>query len=56
MVLGLPPISSIEGVCEGCVLGKHHREMFDKGKPGRAKEPLQLNHSDICGPLEVPSI
>ena len=28
MVVGLPPISSTKGVCEGCVLGKHHREMF----------------------------
>ena len=32
MVLGLPSISSTKGVCEGCVLGKHHKEMFDKGK------------------------
>eukprot|EP00253_Pinus_taeda_P001586 PITA_01586 len=40
----------------GCVLGKHHREMFDKGKAWRAKAPLQLIHSDTCGPLEVPSI
>ena len=29
--------------------------MFDKGKAWCAKEPLQLIHSDICGPLEVPS-
>ena len=25
-------IYSTTGVCEGCVLGKHHREMFDKAK------------------------
>jgi len=25
MVVGLPHISSYKGVCEGCVLGKHHR-------------------------------
>jgi len=25
MVVGLPHISSSKGVCEGCVLGKHHR-------------------------------
>ena len=29
MVHGLPNISSTTGVCEGCVLSKHHREMFD---------------------------
>ena len=56
MVHGLPHISSTDGVCEGCVLGKHHREMFEKGRHWRAKEPLQLIHSDICGPLEVPSL
>ena len=56
MVFGLPSIFSTKGVCEGCVLGKHHREMFNKGKAWHAKEPLQLIHSDICGPLEVPSI
>ena len=56
MVHGLPHISSTNGVCEGCVLGKHHREMFERGKAWRAKEPLQLIHSDICGPLEVPSL
>lgn len=32
MVLGLPVISSTKGVCEACMLGKHHKEMFDKGK------------------------
>lgn len=37
MVHGLPNISSTTGVCEACVLGKHHREMFDKGKSWRAK-------------------
>ena len=37
MVHNLPHISSTNGVCEGCVLGKHHREMFDKGKAWRAK-------------------
>jgi len=56
MVVGLPKIYSSKGVFEGCVLGKHHREMFDKGKAWHAKEPLQLIHSDICGPLESPSL
>jgi hypothetical protein len=55
-VHGLPNISSTKGVCEGCVLGKHHREMFEKGKAWRVKEPLQLIHRDICGPLETPSL
>ena len=56
MVHGLPHISSTNDVCEGCLLGKHHREMFNKGKAWRAKESLQLIHSDICSPLEVSSL
>jgi hypothetical protein len=56
MVHGLPNISSPKGVCGRFVLGKHHREMFEKGKAWHAKEPLQLIHSDICGPLETPSL
>ena len=56
MVHGLPNILSTNGVCEGCVLGKHHREMFDKGKAWHAKEPLQLIHNGIFGSLEVHSI
>ena len=55
MVLGLSSISSTKGVCECCVLGDHHKEMFNKGKAWRAKKPLQLIHGDICGPLETAS-
>ena len=48
-------MASTKGVCEGCVLGKHHKEMYDKGKTSRANEQLQLINSDICGPIETPS-
>ena len=37
MVHGLPHISSTNGVCEGCVLGKHHREKLTKVKLGVLK-------------------
>ena len=37
MVHGLPHIYSTNGVYEGGVMGKHHREMFEKGKAWRAK-------------------
>ena len=47
IVHGLPPISSTKGVCEGCVLGKHHRKKFDKDKAWHAQEKLQSIHSDI---------
>jgi hypothetical protein len=32
LVDGLPEIHFSRGVCEGCVLGKHPQEKFDKGK------------------------
>jgi hypothetical protein len=32
LVDGLPDIHFSKGVCEGCVLGKHPQEKFDKGK------------------------
>jgi len=56
MVHGLPTISSTKGVCEGCVLGKHHSGNFDKDKSWCAQEKLQRVHNDIRGPLETPSL
>ncbi|XP_028072574.1 uncharacterized protein LOC114274797 [Camellia sinensis] len=38
MVQGLPSIEEIHDVCEGCALGKHHRQPFPKGVAWRAKE------------------
>lgn len=52
MVIGLPQISSPSSkVCEECCVGKQHRESFQKGKAWRASAPLELVHSDICGPI-----
>jgi hypothetical protein len=56
MVDGLPNIHFSKGICEGCVLGKHPQEKFDKGKTRRASSPLDLIHSDLMGPFPHPSI
>ncbi|CAL8095191.1 unnamed protein product [Prunus armeniaca] len=48
MVTGLPQITC---PTEVCVVGKQHRETFPKGKAWRARRPLELVHSDICGPI-----
>jgi hypothetical protein len=56
LVDGLPDIHFSKGVCEGCVLGKHPQEKFDKGKSQRASTPLDLIHSDLMGPFPHPSI
>jgi len=55
MVTGLPMVSCRDGVCSGCVLGKHHRDSFEKRASWHASAPLQLVHSDLCGPLPVAS-
>ena len=39
-------------VCESCLEGKMTKRPFT-GKRFRAKEPLELIHSDVCGPMNV---
>lgn len=56
MVEGLPAIKFTSDVCQGCILGKHWEQNFDKGKTQRASSPLGLIHSDITGPFLQPSI
>ncbi|KAM7489607.1 hypothetical protein LguiB_027091 [Lonicera macranthoides] len=55
MVTGLPQISSPSHVCEECAVGKQHRSQFSQGKSWRAKNVLELVHSDICGPINPSS-
>ncbi|GJV20714.1 retrovirus-related pol polyprotein from transposon TNT 1-94 [Tanacetum coccineum] len=55
MVKGLDQIDHPNQVCEGCLLGKHARSSFPKEATSRAKEPLQLIHTDLCGPIALPS-
>ena len=42
--------------CEGCVLGKSHRLPFPNATTNRATTILERIHSDICGPMPVPSL
>lgn len=56
MVHGLPHISCSNNICESCVYGKQHRLPFPVGKAWRAKQPLELVHADICGPMNTPSL
>ena len=46
-----------EEVCAPCVLGKCHRSPIPRTRSvGRAANVLDLVHSDVCGPLQVPSL
>jgi hypothetical protein len=56
LIDGLPDIHFSKGVCEGCVLGKHPQEKFDKGNSQQASTPLDLIHSDLMGPFPHPSL
>ena len=56
LVDGLPDIHFSKGICEGCVLGKHPQEKFEKGKNQKTSSPLDLIHSDLMVPFPHPSI
>lgn len=48
----LEPLSHINlTVCEYCFAGKATWKLF--GEETRAQTPLQLTHSNICGPVKV---
>ncbi|KAM5569751.1 hypothetical protein ABKV19_016986 [Rosa sericea] len=53
MVHGLPIIQEASEICEGCAVGKQHRDSFPKEKAWRASKPLELIHSDVCGPMNT---
>nr|GEW75748.1 retrovirus-related Pol polyprotein from transposon TNT 1-94 [Tanacetum cinerariifolium] len=52
---GLDHIVHPNQVCEGCLFEKHARSSFLKESTSRAKEPLQLIYTDMCGPITPPS-
>ena len=56
MVKGLPPIEASLRPCESCVLAEHHRESFPRRISYRTKVPLEIVHSDICGPMKTQSL
>ena len=41
--------------CEACTLGKMKKVSCPKQSEYRAEEHLELVHSDLCGPMQVPS-
>ncbi|XP_074322761.1 uncharacterized protein LOC141659731 [Apium graveolens] len=45
MVYGLPQVEDNNEVCEGCAMGKHHRNSFAKGGSWRAGGLLELVHT-----------
>ena len=56
MVTSLPQIKFSNGICQGCILGKHPEKKFDKGKEWRTSSPLHMIHSDFMRPFLKPLI
>ena len=55
MVEGMSNFSSDFNLCERCVYGKQNRVSFPSGAK-RANKILELMHSDVFGPVSVPSL
>ena len=43
-------------VCEGCIFGKQSRQKFPSNNHKKTERPLQLIHSDLCGPMQSLSL
>ncbi|KAM1179120.1 hypothetical protein ACFX1X_018618 [Malus domestica] len=56
MVRGLPCINRPDQACEGCLLGKQFRKSFPNESTTRAQKPLELIHTDACGPIKPNSL
>lgn len=55
MVIGLPTMNEKYCNSEICVLAKNKRDRFLTSS-SREKEPLELVHTNICGPMQTHSI
>ena len=56
MVEGLPTIKTSSGICKGCIVDKHPKHKFDRGKARCATSILGLLHCDISGPMTTTSM
>lgn len=51
MVRGFPNFDAKKFTCSDCLIGKQPRNPIPNKSSWRAKETLELIHSDICGPI-----
>ena len=56
MVSGLPKIQIPNEICDGCLVGKQSRNVFNKALPMRSSNVLDVVHSDVCGPFDEKSL
>ena len=55
MVEGFPSIQTSDGVCDGCLVGKHLEKRYDVGKAHRVASTLDLIHGDVAVPMPTNS-
>lgn len=55
MVIGELNVKIVEKSCNICLVGKHSRSAFKSELKMRAKHVLNVVHSDIYGPIKVPT-
>jgi transposase InsO family protein len=55
-VTGIDNLTPSTKLCEGCILAKSHRLPFPKAAENRANDILDRIHSDLCGPMPIPSL
>ncbi|HEX8607530.1 MAG TPA: DDE-type integrase/transposase/recombinase, partial [Pedobacter sp.] len=51
IVTGLPILKKISSTCEPCILGKQHIQAIPRQSFHQTSRPLELIHSDLCGPF-----
>ena len=49
--MGLPKIEFSKRVYQGCILGKHPEQKFERASHERTSRPLELIHSDVSAPF-----
>ena len=54
--LNIDTKEAVDRNCEGCAMGKQHRQPFPKKSQSTTTKLLELIHSDVCGPMDVPSV
>ena len=55
-VKGLPNLNVIKDTCADCLACRQHRASFHEKSENKAKETLELVHSDLVGPLPKQSL
>ena len=56
MIEGFPSVQTCDGVCVGCLVGKHKKKGYDVGKAHRDASILVLINSDVDGLIPTNSI